>query len=379
MIILRGSDCGANTHLYFHSYNHIRAQRGVALITVLLIVALAAILATQMNARLMLQMQRTTNIGLNQQAYWYAMGAEAFVKRVLLDVSKKEPDSTNLSQLWAQGEMSFPVESGAITGEITDLQACFNLNALRVDKNDKGNSRNNNASKRNSIRNNSPQQGGNKNNTKQSSKDKSNNLAKTALVELITNLDVEGISQFEAEYMVDALSDWLDEDTVIASAGGAEDNDYAAKEFAYLAANNYLASVNELRLIEHFTVPVIAAMRDYVCVLPNSNLFKINVNTLKTEQALLLQVSLGISLADAEQVLSSRDDKGFKTIDDFFKAPELARIKLSSDKKQHFVVDSEYFQLKTTASFNDSYFSLISIMQVIDNKKVEVLSRTISR
>jgi len=275
--------------------------------------------------------------------------------------------------------MSFPVESGAITGEITDLQACFNLNALRVDKKDKGSSRNNNTSKRTSARNNSPQQGGNKNGAKQSSKDKNNSLAKAALVELITNLGVEGISQFEAEYMVDALSDWLDEDTVIASAGGAEDNDYAAKEFAYLAANNYLASLNELRLIEHFTVPVIEAMRDYVCVLPNSNLYKINVNTLTAEQALLLQVSLGISLSDAEQVLSSRDDKGFKTIDDFFKSPELAKIKLSSDKKQHFVVDSEYFQLKTTASFNDSYFSLISIMQVIDNKKVEVLSRTISR
>ncbi|WP_239059077.1 hypothetical protein [Colwellia sp. Arc7-D] len=48
--------------------------KGVALITVMLIIALIAILATQMTARLQLQMQRTTNIGSNQQAYWYAMG-----------------------------------------------------------------------------------------------------------------------------------------------------------------------------------------------------------------------------------------------------------------------------------------------------------------
>ncbi|MFT4724842.1 MAG: general secretion pathway protein K, partial [Colwellia sp.] len=53
---------------------------GVALITVLLIVSLAAVLATQMTARLQLQMQRTNNVTLNQQAYWYAMGAEAFAK-----------------------------------------------------------------------------------------------------------------------------------------------------------------------------------------------------------------------------------------------------------------------------------------------------------
>ena len=60
-------------------------NRGVALITVLLIVALAAVLATEMTARLQLQMQRTNNITLNQQAYWYAMGAEAFAKTILIN------------------------------------------------------------------------------------------------------------------------------------------------------------------------------------------------------------------------------------------------------------------------------------------------------
>ena len=77
--------------------------KGVALITVMLVVALAAIIATQMLARLQLQIQRTTNINFNQQAYWYAMGAEAFAKRVLFTAFEGEKDLTHLGQIWAQG------------------------------------------------------------------------------------------------------------------------------------------------------------------------------------------------------------------------------------------------------------------------------------
>ena len=78
-----------------------QTPKGVALITVMLIIALIAILATQMTARLQLQMQRTTNIGSNQQAYWYAMGAEAFAKRILIQSFEDDAEVTHLGQLWA--------------------------------------------------------------------------------------------------------------------------------------------------------------------------------------------------------------------------------------------------------------------------------------
>ena len=86
-----------------------RSSKGVALITVMLIVALIAILATQMTARLQLQMQRTSNLASNQQAYWYAMGAEAFAKRILAQSFEDNEEVTHLGQMWAQGESTFPV------------------------------------------------------------------------------------------------------------------------------------------------------------------------------------------------------------------------------------------------------------------------------
>ena len=73
-------------------------QKGVVLISVLLIVALATIVATQMSTRIMGQLQRASNLELNQQAYWYALGAEAFAKRVILTVVDEDPEFINLSQ-----------------------------------------------------------------------------------------------------------------------------------------------------------------------------------------------------------------------------------------------------------------------------------------
>ncbi len=323
------------------------SSQGVALITVMLVVALAAIIATQMLARLQFQVQRTTNISFNQQAYWYAMGAEAFAKRVLITSFKNEPDETHLGQMWARGKTTYPVDFGEISGEITDLQACLNLNALRADDSDN---------------------------------DKKESLpAKTAFQELILALETEGVDSFEAEYMADALTDWLDDDSLLVSAGGAEDNDYAAKEFAYLPANYYLASVNELRVIEHFSLAAINAIKPYVCVIPNSNLHQININTVSTEQPQLLQALLSVPREDAEQILSARPPQGFKSTAEFFDLPEVSKLKLSDPQKQQFVVDSEYFKLRATASFNNSYFQLNTVFQVTNNNQISVISRTIGR
>ena len=326
----------------------VNSQKGVALITVKLIVALIAILATQMTARLQLQMQRTTNIGSNQQAYWYAMGAEAFAKRVLIQSLEDDAEVTHLGQMWAQGENTFPVAFGQITGEITDLQSCFNLNALRTDDGS-------------------------------SVKGATKPIARKAFEELLIALSIESVGSFEAESMADALSDWLDTDESITGSGGAEDSDYAAKEFPYLTANHYLASIGELRVIEHFSVEVINKLKDYVCVLPGSNLNKVNINTIAQDKPEILVAMLGISQNDASQALSAREEEGFKSVDDFFALPELSKAQISADQKQQFAVKSEYFKLKATASFNNSYFALNTIMQVDNKNNISVISRIIGR
>ena len=358
-----------------------RGQRGVALITVMLIVALASIIAAQMTTRLQTQMQRSTNISYNQQAYWYALGAEAFTKRVLIKAFKDEPKVTHLEQIWAEEGSNYPVDFGEISGEISDLQSCLNLNALHPEAKTKAEAESGTGSSSSSS---TP-----KNKTKSatatsngSGRNSGNNKqlpAATVLETLIVNLNIEGIGSFEAEAMVNALTDWLDSNDMITGSGGAEDNDYASREFPYLAANSYLGSVNELRLIEHFTPAVILALTPYVCVLPQNAQHLININTLDAEKPELLQALLDSSLEDAQEVLSARDSSGYKNVADFFKLKELTKINMAKWQKAQFDIDSKYFKLKASARFNNSYFSMSSIMKVSNTEKIQVISRTIGR
>ncbi|MBL4940685.1 MAG: type II secretion system minor pseudopilin GspK [Colwellia sp.] len=335
----------------------------------MLIVALCAVIASQMTARLQMQMQRSANVTFNQQAYWYAMGAEAFTKRVLITAFEKDAEVTHLGQIWAQGETAYPVDFGEISGEITDLQSCLNLNALRAPfkNSSSGDASSGDSKKSGSSRNN----GGSRNSNKVP--------ARLALEALLINLQIENVSQFEAESMADALTDWLDEDSSISSAGGAEDNDYSSREFPYLAANHYLASVNELRIVEHFTPAIITAIKPYVCVIPASDEHQININTISVEQPELLQALLDSTLDEAQEILSARDDEGFASIDDFYNSSEVVQLTNFESKKDQFVVDSEYFTLKASASFNDSFFAMRSVMKVTNNKYIDVISRTVGR
>ncbi|KGJ94322.1 type II secretion system minor pseudopilin GspK [Colwellia psychrerythraea] len=353
------------------SYSKIR-QRGVALITVMLIVALASIIAAQMTTRLQTQMQRSTNISFNQQAYWYALGAEAFTKRVLIKAFKDEPDVTHLEQIWATEGSNYPVDFGEISGEITDLQSCLNLNALHPEAKTKVESTKDTPA--------SPKKTGTTAKAPKSASANDKQLpAATVLEALIVNLNIDGIGNFEAEAMVNALTDWLDGNDIITGSGGAEDNDYAAREFPYLAANSYLASVNELRLIEHFTPAVILALTPYVCVLPQNSQHFININTLDAEKPELLQALLGSSIEEAQEVLSARDSSGYEKVADFLKIEELTKIRLEKWQTAAFVIDSKYFKLKANARFNNSYFSMSSMMKVNDTQQIQVISRTIGR
>lgn len=335
--------------------NRTKPQQGVALITVMLIVALAAIIAAQMTTRLQMQMQRSVNVSFNQQAYWYALGAEAFTKRILIASFKDEEEVTHLDQIWASEATTYPVDFGEISGEISDLRACLNLNALITPAENADENKNGDTAS------------------------KTKPPARQAFEKLLEALAIDGISSFEAESMADALTDWLDADGYITGTAGAEDDDYASREFPHLAANNLLASVTELRVIEHFSPVVIEALKPYVCVLEQNNEHKININTLDSENPELLQALLGSTLDEANEVLSARKEEGFETIEEFYNLPELSKIQLSEDQKKQFVVDSEYFKLKASASFNDSYFTLNSVLKVADNQQIHVISRTIGR
>ena len=307
-------------------------QRGAALIIVLFIVALAAVIAAEMATNLMIQVQRAQNIQTHQQAKWYSYGAEELVKKVLIDSKNKDPDKVHLGQPWALEETPFPVDHGTLSGKVTDLQACLNLNALRAPK------------AQNATRNDT-------------------NPAHKAFLELLNNIEDLPSDESE-ESLADSVFDWLDADSST-HRSGAEEDEYMSLRPPYLTANNYFASVSELRVIRGFNPLVMEKILPYVCVIPGSEELKINVNTILPEQALLLSALIdGLSESDAQGIISARPEKGYDQVQDFLTEATNQGAQNINQVTDLFTVNSDYFKLRAKAMFDDRLFTMTSIIQI---------------
>lgn len=352
-----------------------KQQQGVALIAVLMVVALVVVIAVGMSGRLQLQLQRQLNLQDRQQALWLALGAEEF-SRSLLKRTAVGKDTVNLSQEWAAQGATFPVEQGSISGKITDLQSCFNLNALQKaqDPVQPGGERDQN---RDQEPGQDQQQAGNEDKEKTPAPNAKGVIPQTPAQQSFQRLLEQSATELSmpAEYLVARLTDWLDADTNLQSAGGAEENDYAALEFPYYTANSLMVSKSELRVLLDMTAADYALVAPLVCVIPQQHLLQMNVNTMTEQQAALLSGLIpGLSEEDAQALIAGRPEKGYENIDQFFASSQLSGLQLSNESKALFSVTSSYFQAELTVQLADSSFKLTSVLKVNDNQ-VQVVAR----
>lgn len=317
-------------------------QRGVALIVVLLIVALVATIATNISSRNQLSMRRTLNLAEYDQAYWYAISGEALAQKVLKQDLDDDKDRVHRQQYWAQSEVIFPVENGSIGGKISDMRACFNLNAL-------------------SVADPKPQSGQPK-----------MSLAARQYQGLLVAL---GMDQFNAEKLTHTLKDYLDEDTVT-SPFGAEDAEYESRHVPYRAANTLMNHRSELRAVMGYSQDLYKKLLPYICVIPGNDRQLLNVNTIEPEQAAVLAGMLEntISVAEAESVINQRPSDGFDNIEDFWKLVTLPQ-QADDTFKSAFVVNSDFFLLQVQAKAGEAVFRLDSVMQRDGNNKMKVITR----
>ncbi|WP_261528617.1 type II secretion system minor pseudopilin GspK [Burkholderia multivorans] len=119
-------------------------ERGAAIITALLVVALAAILVSGMLWRQQVQVRRIENQRMLAQAQWVARGALDWTRMILRSEGDTAPGITYLGGIWAVpiaktklsdflGRIGAPNQGGDdtyISGSIEDAQAKFNLRNL---------------------------------------------------------------------------------------------------------------------------------------------------------------------------------------------------------------------------------------------------------
>ncbi|HEX7381970.1 MAG TPA: type II secretion system minor pseudopilin GspK [Nevskiaceae bacterium] len=105
------------------------AQRGVALITAIFVVALAAIAATALLTTTGIAVQRTASLQDSEDAWWYASGLEDWVAGQL-QRRNGQAEVDSLGQPWAQPITNMAYDRGVVSGRLVDLQGLFNLNNL---------------------------------------------------------------------------------------------------------------------------------------------------------------------------------------------------------------------------------------------------------
>jgi len=297
-------------------------EKGVALITVMLILALATILAVSMSSRQQLNIHRSSNVFNFEQAYQYVLGTESWAQQILKRDDKAN-DTDSFQDDWALPLPKLPIEGGSMSGQIEDLQARFNLNNL--------------------VLNGKPQK---------LEVDRFKRLLR--ILEL--NEDISAI-----------IIDWIDENENV-TFSGAEDNDYLSLAPPYRAANGAMQDVSELLLLKGFDFDSYEKLRQFVCVLePGSN---INVNTASAE--VLSSLTTGLTLEDAKNLLSERDKKAYEKIEDFIKSPLLNKTEI---KKDGLSVDSHYFLLSSNAKVGKINMDYNSVLYRENEESVMILKR----
>ena len=192
-------------------------QQGVALISVLLVFAIATVIASEVISRNYRDIRRTANLISSKQAYHYALAGEAFARQILYrDFDKTSTDS--LTETWAAELDTFDIDNGSMTIDIVDLQSRFNLNNL-ID-----------------------------------SEGRLELKAAAQFQRLLSALDID--SNYTAR-----LVDWLDKDTQAMSDGG-EDASYGLLD--YLPANRPMIDKTELRLLKSWQWGDYEKIKNYV-------------------------------------------------------------------------------------------------------------------
>lgn len=271
-------------------------QRGVALITAMLIVAIIAALATSLSLGQQVWLRQTQNLTDLARAEQIRQGALEYAAAVLERDAKdaRTAKTDTLAEAWAQPIPPLPVDGGVVLVSISDAQARFNLNNL-------------------------VQQG---------------QLSKFDVLIYTRLLAQLGLPSS----LVNPLIDWLDADGTTLP-GGAEDLDYLNHDPPYRAANRPLMSIDELRLIKGYTPEIIAKLSPLVVVLPASaGRRPINVNT---ADATTLAALTGSDSTQAEQIVKARENGSFENTAQFqalFPGNQELKANTFDVKSSYFIV-----------------------------------------
>ena len=312
-----------------------KSQKGIALITILMMVALATIIAATIAKRQAYTNDSTAYLMRQNQALYYAKSAEAFFSEILVQDVESDSKVDYLQETWAKPMPAFPVDGGYVSGRLIDESGKFNLNTLLKPDG-------------------TP-----------------NEEAKTFFEALLkrVGLPIENTQ---------AVIDWQDPDDLTIGAMGAENNYYSGLQNGYLAANAPFQSAEELKQVRGFEGANYDLIAQYVTAMPNIE-SKININT--APAMILAVVDERLDLRSIEQALQRKQAnlEYFSTISDLWEMEPFSNVE--EDKRKIgtniFDVNSSFFKAEIEVLISERKRQFTSYL-IRKDKNVSVYSRSLA-
>jgi general secretion pathway protein K len=286
-----------------------RRDRGVALITAMLISAIATMVAANLAWDNALDVRRTMVMMARDQAIDVALGAESWVISILhQDLENSQTD--HLGEIWASELPGLPIENGEVFGAIEDLQGRFNVNNL-VD---------------------------NEGRVEQESLEQ--------FQRLLTALELD-------PRFAGIAADWIDSNVDAAFPDGAEDAIYTGMIPPYRTANQTLSNISELAAIEGMDRATFRILEPHIAALPGRTAINANTATIPVLQSL----DENMTLADVEGLIQEREGAGFADIETSFASL------VTPDVLNRLEDSTQFFRLKVIVRIDTVRITLYSVLQ----------------
>jgi len=296
-----------------HVRRSLRRQRGVALITAVLMVALATMLAVDVGFRGFLDQRRSGTLFSLDQGYEVALGAEAWAAD-FLKKDQQQSKTDHFGETWARPLPPLPIEGGTVEGRLEDMQGRFNLNNLIH-------------------------------------ADGTTNAAAVQQLERIL-----AMLAIEPKWAT-AMADWIDQDVQPGFPDGAEDSVYTGQNPPHLTANMPITRASELLVLPGFGPERFARLKPYVAALPVGT--PINVCTAPG-------VVLDAFSEDSREFSLNPEDLAKRRKDACFPTLEELRGSLGDEiynkVKNSLTESSNYFRSTVWVTIGTTQFTLYSLL-----------------
>ncbi|MBS0366614.1 MAG: type II secretion system minor pseudopilin GspK [Proteobacteria bacterium] len=325
-----------------------QAQRGVAMLAAILLVALGTVLAATVAYENAMTARRVTGVFAFENALAIGQGAEALAAYGLGQLTQSDPTSVYLGQGWDKPYGPLEIVPGVmLTAQLEDMQGRFNLNNL-VDKTGTVN----------------PVQ----------------MQAFTHLLELV------GLEPKWAGY----LATWIDYNDQLAINDGAGDSVYMGQSPPYRAAHRYITSTSELLALPGFGRERYLKLAPYVAALPpgTAGTTALNVCTASSTGVVLdAYLPPGVSQFSNGRLESDRAAAGPTCNPDPASVANVVTQYLRSTYPQEispkvfdpgtfFAKKSNYFRLHSRISIGSTEFNLYSLLYFEQGQGARVLQRS---